>query len=44
MLKTTSGLTNLANESKYNILTIIAAIIASIVSYFTWQYSVGIMV
>lgn len=44
MLKSTSDLTNLTTESKYNKLTIISAIIISIISYFTWQYSVGIMV
>lgn len=44
MLKPTSDLTNLTDEIKYNKLTIISAIIISIISYFTWQYSAGIMV
>lgn len=44
MIKPTNNISNLFDESKYNKLTIIFAIVISIISYFTWQYSVGIMV
>lgn len=41
MIKATN---NLFDEMSYNKLTIISAIIIAILSYFTWKYSVGIMV
>ena len=44
MIKPANDINNLLYEFKYNKLTIIFAIIISIISYFTWQYSVGIMV
>lgn len=41
MIKVTN---NLFDEMSYNKLTIISAIIIAILSYFTWEYSMGIMV